>query len=165
MINGINIVVLQLGSNMEDKKRMLSDARRHIADTIGEVDKLSSLYESEPWGNADLNWFLNQVVIVKTLLSSSALLVRCKEIELMMGRQKKTTTQYENRLIDIDIIFFNDEVVRAPDLQIPHKRIPQRRFVLEPLVELIPYYIHPVEGETMKYLLDNCEDKLVVNQK
>lgn len=165
MINGINIVVLQLGSNMDDKKRMLSNARRHIADTIGEVDKLSSLYESEPWGNADLNWFLNQVVIVKTLLSSSALLVRCKEIELMMGRQKKTTTQYENRLIDIDIIFFNDEVVRAPDLQIPHKRIPQRRFVLEPLVELIPHYIHPVEGETMKSLLDNCEDKLVVNQK
>lgn len=163
-MEGTNVCVLQLGSNLNDPASQLSAARETINKVVGRIIKESSLYESEPWGNPDLNWFLNQIVVVSTDLGCRELLAICQDIEKELGRSKKTTTIYENRSIDIDIIFFNDDITNETDLCVPHDKIPQRRFVLEPLVELLPQYVHPQLNQSLAYLLDNCEDSLKVNR-
>jgi len=162
MIKGSNSCVLQLGSNMNDRQGLLEEARVYIQSSVGEILEKSSLYESEPWGNPELNWFLNQVVIINSPHSPIEVLRLCKKIEQSMGRSAKRGLDYENRVIDIDILFYNDEVISEPDLKVPHEKIPQRRFVLEPLVELIPQFVHPVLNLSLLHLLDICEDSLVV---
>tara|TARA_R110002049_G_scaffold261617_2_gene437714 strand:- start:1775 stop:2278 length:504 start_codon:yes stop_codon:yes gene_type:complete len=164
MIKGKNTCVLQLGSNMDGRRKMLAIARDMLGEIVGSLKMESSLYESEPWGNSSLNWFLNQIVVIDTSITSRQLLEKCQYIESEMGRSEKTKSVYENRIIDIDIIFYNNEVVDEVDLQIPHEKIPQRRFVLEPLVELIPQHIHPTLNQTVSYLLENTKDGLVVNR-
>ncbi len=164
MIKGNNSCVLQLGSNMNDRQGLLKEARAKIQITVGKILAKSSLYESEPWGNSQLNWFLNQVIIVNSPQSPIELLRLCKKIEQTMGRSAKRGVDYEDRVIDIDILFYNNEVVSEPNLKVPHEKIPQRRFVLEPLVELIPQFVHPVFNLSLTHLLDSCEDRLAVKR-
>ncbi len=163
-MEGRSVCVLQLGSNLNDRVSQLSAARESINTRIGLITNQSSLYESEPWGNPDLNWFLNQILVVSTDLACMELLAVCQEIERELGRAKKTTRIYENRSLDIDIIFYNDDIIKEENLSVPHDKIPQRRFVLEPLVELLPQYIHPELEQSLVYLLDNCEDRLKVTR-
>ncbi len=163
-MEGSNVCVLQLGSNLNDRVSQLSAARESINTGVGLISNQSSLYESEPWGNPDLNWFLNQILVVSTDLGCKEVLAACQEIERELGRAKKTTSVYENRSIDIDIIFYNDDIIKDENLSVPHDKIPQRRFVLEPLVELLPQYVHPELNQSLVYLLDNCEDRLRVTR-
>jgi 2-amino-4-hydroxy-6-hydroxymethyldihydropteridine diphosphokinase len=118
----------------------------------------SSIYETPPWGVLDQPAFLNQVVKGKTYLKPEALLAALKRLEKHMGRQP--TVRYGPRLIDLDILFFDDLVLEAPGLTIPHPGLAERAFVLAPLADLAPELIHPVLGKTVRELLEkvNCSD-------
>ena len=152
---------LQLGSNEGNRKEIMNLAEDKIQQSIGEIVNKSSYYESEPWGNSDLNWFLNSVLEVQTLLLPFELLHRTQQIERDLGRKLKGG-EYANRTIDIDILFYESFIIRSPKLTIPHDKIPQRRFVLMPLVEISPQYIHPTLASNLSYLLDSCVDDLKV---
>ncbi|MBR9831847.1 2-amino-4-hydroxy-6-hydroxymethyldihydropteridine diphosphokinase [bacterium] len=154
---------LQLGSNEGNRNEIMKLAEYFIQQSIGVIKNKSSYYESEPWGNSDLNWFLNSVLEVQTLLLPFELLKKTQQIERDLGRKSKGD-DYANRTIDIDILFYENFIIRSPKLTIPHDKIPQRRFVLAPLVEISPQYIHPVLDSSLSYLLDSCVDDLRVTK-
>ena len=152
-----NIVFLLIGGNLGNRFKLLSQAKSDIQKEIGQIKKESSVYETAAWGFNSENNFLNQVLIISTEFSPAQVLEKCQKIENTLGR-KRTTNQYSSRTIDVDILFFNNDIVDLPDLIIPHKQLHKRRFTLEPLVEIAPDYIHPVLNKTMEELLKNCSD-------
>ena len=133
-----------------------------IEKNIGKVAKSSSIYKTAAWGEEDQDDFLNQVVVISTLLTASAILKEIFSIEEEMGRVR--TTKYAARVIDIDILYFNDNVIHTKNLIVPHPQIPNRRFVLIPLAEVAPFYQHPLLKKTAQELLSNCPDKLNVQK-
>lgn len=155
-------VYLLLGGNIGDMQQNLEDAITNISSKIGKILTISSIYETEPWGFTDENNFSNQVVYIITKLQPSDLLKEIKNIEHLMGRKAKRGENYESRIIDIDILFYDSISFCSKDLTIPHPRICERRFTLEPLNEIAPTYIHPVEEKTISILLKECSDKLKV---
>jgi len=159
----MNTAYLLLGSNLEDRKSRIRQAIVEIGERIGDVRQSSSLYESEPWGfHSECN-FLNQVIKVETVLSPRSLLGKILDIEQEMGRKRTGNTRgYSSRTIDIDILFFNDEVIRDERLHIPHPRISERMFTLVPLCELNASFIHPVFQKTLQDLLAECTDRNTV---
>ena len=153
----MNKVYLLIGGNLGDRLSLLDQSKNEIKNKLGEVIKESSIYETVPWGFiADQN-FLNQVIIIKTNFSSSDVLDICLNIENLLGR-KRNSNGYQSRTMDIDILFYNDEIIQEKDLIIPHEKLHQRRFTLEPLVEITPDYVHPKLKMTVLDLLNNCED-------
>jgi 2-amino-4-hydroxy-6-hydroxymethyldihydropteridine diphosphokinase len=116
----------------------------------------SSIYESEPWGKKDQAFFLNQVVKVRSALKAEALLVKIQEIEKKMGRIRKE--QWGPRTIDIDILFYNSRIISEENLIIPHARAHERRFVIMPMAELSPSFVHPVLNQNMMVLSMTCID-------
>jgi 2-amino-4-hydroxy-6-hydroxymethyldihydropteridine diphosphokinase len=120
------------------------------------VCKISSLYETEPVGFLSQPWFLNIALEIRTALSPRELLATCREIETGQGRIR--TFQGAPRTLDVDILLYGGQIIKEPDLQIPHPRMAQRRFVLEPLAEIAPQIIHPVLLETIQKLLAACSD-------
>ena len=153
----MNRVYLLLGSNLDDRAGMLDKARRALESVIGPIISSSSIYESEPWGFKASEKFLNQVVVIETLLSPSDLLSMILQIEESMGR-KRFGNSYQSRTIDIDILFYNDRVISEPELKIPHPRIEERKFTLMPLSELNDGMIHPAFNKSIGQLLDECLD-------
>lgn len=151
-----------LGSNLGDPARHLSDARQRIGLSIGKVCRKSSLYQTAAWGKTDQPDFINQVLLVETRLDARACMKKILGIEAEMGRVR--TTQNAARIIDIDILFYDDLVIHEAQLQIPHPRIALRRFTLIPLVEMSPGFRHPVSGKTMQELLEACTDPLPVQK-
>jgi 2-amino-4-hydroxy-6-hydroxymethyldihydropteridine diphosphokinase len=137
---------------------MLVYARGKIEEKIGEIDLLSSVYESQPWGFADEIYFLNQVVRVLTSLPAGELLKELLMIESSLGR-KRIQGGYHSRCIDIDILFLDDLVIQTRDLIIPHPRIQERRFVLVPMAEIANDFIHPGLKCNIAELLDLCNDR------
>ncbi|MBP1638590.1 MAG: folK [Bacteroidetes bacterium] len=155
-------VYLSLGSNLGDRKRNLANAIGEIGRRCGEIDISSSFYVTTPWGFSSPNDFINSVILVITTLEPAALLAILKDIELNAGRQAKTKTEYQDRPVDIDILFYDDRVVATEQLTIPHPRLHLRLFVLIPLVEIAPQIIHPVFQKTVTDLLRNCPDHSAV---
>ncbi len=151
-----NLVFICLGSNLGDPKIALENARSAVSIQIGFIINASYLYQTSPWGLASQNYFLNQVIEVKTSLSPNEVLQKCLAIEIEMGRIRNE--KFGPRCIDIDILFFNELVVNEPDLKIPHPLLHERRFVLAPMLELNATFIHPILLKTIRHLYDVCED-------
>jgi 2-amino-4-hydroxy-6-hydroxymethyldihydropteridine diphosphokinase len=147
----LKIVYIALGSNLGDREDNLRQAREQLSAPDLRVLRASSIYETAPQDIEDQPWFLNQVIECETDLFPRQLLVRLKKIEKVMGR--KRTMAKGPREIDLDILLFGDAVVKAPELEIPHPRLAERRFVLEPLAELAPEKKHPGTRKTMREML------------
>ena len=147
----MSLSYLGLGSNLGDKNRHLIDAILLMAERVGEVMRVSTFLPSEPWGYKSNNGYLNAVILVQTSLSPLKLLAETQQIELLMGRQQKTVNHYSDRVIDIDILFYNNEIIDLPELKIPHPLMLERDFVLVPLTEIEPNLIHPI---TLKRISD-----------
>lgn len=152
------IAYLCLGSNIGDKVGYVQQAVSMLSTTgMVTVVRTSCLYETEPWGNKDLDWFVNGVIEVKTKLSPRELLELCKNTEIQMGREKSFSNTYEARKIDIDILFYGDLIVDEPDLKIPHEHLHERAFAIVPLLELIPDYVHPKYKKSLLQLHEDLE--------
>ncbi len=149
-------VYLLCGSNMGNRQDHLAKAISLIHDRIGDVQKVSAIYESDAWGEEQQDDFLNQALMVNSSLQAEALLVELKKIEAILGRTE--SFRWGPRIIDIDILLIDTLVYFTDHLQVPHVSLPERRFALVPLAEIAPELVHPVNGFTMQELLDNCED-------
>lgn len=147
------IVYLGLGTNLGDKAANLHAAVHLISGKIGKVISLSSFYATAPWGFESENSFLNAAICVETSLSSLEVLYRTQEIERTLGRTHKSTGGiYHDRIIDIDLLLYNKEIIQTPELTIPHPLMLQRDFVMNPLVEIAPDVVHPVFGKKLSAL-------------
>ncbi len=157
----MNIAYLLIGGNMGDRDKNLEEALRLIGEHAEiEISSISPVYETAAWGNTNQHPFLNQALEINTTVSPEQLLDIVLDIERKMGR--KRAEKYGPRVIDIDIIFFNNEVIDIAKLAIPHPAIPERRFVLLPLNDIAPGYEHPVLKQTVNTLLIRCKDSLPV---
>jgi 2-amino-4-hydroxy-6-hydroxymethyldihydropteridine diphosphokinase len=151
-------VFLGLGSNLGNKQKNIEKAIALIAVRVGEVLALSGLYETSSWGYVSTETYLNAVAKVETGLPPSGLLAVTQVIEWKIGRKDKTVNrEYHNRLIDIDILLYDDLALQTPELTIPHPLMLQRRFVMQPLSEIAPDMLHPVLGKTMEELYRSSE--------
>lgn len=149
-----HIVYLALGSNMGNRAAKLKEAILSLPPQM-EVQSKSKVYETPPWGYTEQEKFLNQVVQVKTYVEPLPLLKHLKRLEVALGRQ--ATFQYGPRLIDIDILFYDDLVLESPELVIPHPHVHERGFVLMPLLDIAPDLVHSVMKKTVRELLDVCD--------
>ncbi len=152
-------VFLGLGSNIGDRKKYLEEAIQGIKNIPGtKVLKLSSVYETEPWGFSEQEEYLNAVIEIETQQAYEKLLKEVKGIEIILGRDK--TDKWKSRKIDIDILFYGDLVYEDENLHIPHKHIEDRNFVLVPLNEIEPDFVHPITKKKISEILQNSKDKL-----
>jgi 2-amino-4-hydroxy-6-hydroxymethyldihydropteridine diphosphokinase len=158
----MNIVFLQLGSNLGDRELLLKDAILAIEERVGKVIKKSKVYESTPWRSEGQRNYLNQILKVKTELQSDDVLFTILDIEKNLGRLR--LEKWSERLIDIDIIFFNDSIIETPELCVPHKHMHERMFVLAPLHNIEPEMVHPKYNKTVDELLQICTDKELVKE-
>ena len=157
-------VYLCLGGNIGDTRNYLQNAVAMIGRRIGRVVSQSAVYQSEPWGFNAEQMFLNQVVVAETELEPHAVLELCLQIEAELGRTR-SGNGYEPRTIDIDIVFFGQQIISQPDLQVPHPLMHQRNFVLRPLCDVAADFVHPVFGLTVRQLAAVCDDKAVVKDE
>lgn len=154
----MNRVALLIGGNQGDRQALIQQATALIQERIGTVAAASRIYETAPWGTFDSPQpnFFNRGLLVETTLTVHEVLREALAIEAELGRVRKAGSRlYSGRPMDIDLIFYNDEVIDTPDLTIPHPRMHQRQFVLEPLAEIMPEYRHPVLHKTVHELLTN----------
>lgn len=158
----MNTVYLLLGGNMDDRAAWLEKAKDEISLSIGKIIAESSLYESEPWGFQADKRFLNKVIKAETELQPAEILNIILSIEKKLGRIRSQQANYESRTIDIDILFFNEQIISEKDLIIPHPRIQERMFTLIPLAELDQSLVHPVSCKTIGQLISECHDSLSV---
>jgi 2-amino-4-hydroxy-6-hydroxymethyldihydropteridine diphosphokinase len=158
----MNEAYLLTGGNIGNRLEYLSKAKEEIRKRCGNILQESSIYETAAWGMEEQEAFLNQVLKIETSLNPEHLLKSILQIEEELGR--KRNLKYGPRTIDIDILFFNDEVVDQQGLKIPHSQIQNRRFVLVPLNEIAPNKIHPAYQKAVSQLLDECPDLLEVNK-
>jgi 2-amino-4-hydroxy-6-hydroxymethyldihydropteridine diphosphokinase len=156
-------VYFLLGGNIGNREELLSEAIRKMTNQLGKCVQTSSLYVTEPWGFTHEQNFLNQVVVFDSELAALDILDKTQAIEKELGRVRKTT-QYCERTIDIDILFYGDEQIENERLSVPHPRIQERSFALYPLEEVIPEFIHPTLKKSIKQLKDECTDELKVNK-
>lgn len=155
-------VILLLGSNLGNRVQHFADAEALLAHDIGIIKKSSSVYETAAWGFTDQPAFLNKVLLIETDFTPHEVLEKILSIESKLGRTR--TEKWHERSIDIDILFYNNLVLDAEDLKIPHPHLHQRRFTLEPLNEIASYFIHPIFNKNIQHLLNNCEDSLQVKK-
>ncbi|MFQ5455152.1 MAG: 2-amino-4-hydroxy-6-hydroxymethyldihydropteridine diphosphokinase [Nitrospirota bacterium] len=154
------ICYLGIGSNLGDKEYYCREAVRRIGAVSSTYFwKKSSIYKTEPACLKDVPWFLNSVIGIKTTLVPVELLNNCQRIERELGRIRSYKDRYESRTIDIDILFYNDMIVNENDLTIPHPLLHKRRFVLAPLAEIAPDYLHPTLKKTIMELYKELDDK------
>jgi 2-amino-4-hydroxy-6-hydroxymethyldihydropteridine diphosphokinase len=155
----MNKVYFSLGSNKGNKEKSLYQAITYIREFMGDIKDYSSIYETEPAGFISSDNFYNMVLYVETEKGSMEILNKITQIESCMGRIRTLTTGYESRVIDVDLLFFNDEIINTESLVVPHKKILERNFILFPLSEIAPDLVHPVCKKTIDELTRTCEDK------
>lgn len=155
-------VYLATGSNIGDKAANLAKALEWIELYVGDLAQVSGVYRTAAWGKEDQPDFLNQVMAVNTNLEPETLLIAVMEIESKMGRERRI--RWGERLIDIDILFYGQLVSHSQRLTIPHPFIQERNFVLQPLLEIAPDFIHPVLQKNIRELAAACPDPLAVER-
>ena len=153
----VNRVFIALGSNLGDHRYYLISALKGINDVIGEIIGGSSFYETAPWGDIHQADFLNAVCEIETDLEPNPLLYGLMAIERWLGKQKKS--KWGPRTIDLDIIYYDEKIIAEKDLIIPHPNMYLRNFVLTPMMEVAPDFIHPVLKKTTRSLLRDCPDR------
>ena len=141
------IAYLGLGTNVGNKRRNMITAAALLAERVGDILALSGFYETEPWGFESENFFLNAAVKLKTSFSPLEVLQITQQIEIELGRTEKSNGVYHDRIIDIDILLYEDEVLQIPELTLPHPLMHERKFVMDPLAEIAPFVVHPVLKE------------------
>jgi len=151
-----NNIWVGLGSNLGDRKENIARAIEALS-SIAEVTNSSPIYESPAWGYDSDNSYYNSCVEVKSELDAISFLSRIKSLENEMGRTR-SENGYADRSIDIDILFFDQEVIETSDLIVPHPRLHERLFVLRPLNDVIPKFVHPIMQKTIEELLALCKD-------
>jgi 2-amino-4-hydroxy-6-hydroxymethyldihydropteridine diphosphokinase len=157
----MNTCFLLLGGNLGDKEQNLQQAIHLLEQKLSSTAKKSSIYVTAAWGNEDQPDFYNQAIEINTTLSAVDVLKIVLETEEQLGR-KRTNDKWQERIIDIDILFYNQDVIHLPELKIPHPFIQERKFVLIPMNEIASNFIHPIFKKTIKQLLDACKDPLEV---
>jgi 2-amino-4-hydroxy-6-hydroxymethyldihydropteridine diphosphokinase len=154
----LNTVYLLLGGNqgkvLENFARVFYELNKHV----GSIQLCSSIYQTEPWGFKTDHLFLNQVIRLSTSCSAESVLSHIHQIEKRLGRTRNGLRN-SSRIIDIDILFFNDSIIDTPELTVPHPRLHLRNFTLIPLLDIAPSLVHPVFQKTIIQLMQECPDK------
>lgn len=158
----MNKVFLLIGGNMGDRMQHLTRAAALLEANCGPVQLRSAVYETAAWGKTDQAAFLNQAILLTTTLSAHELIAIILSVEEKMGRRRME--KFGPRIIDIDILFFNDAIIKEPHLTIPHPQLQNRRFALAPMNEIAPHFVHPVFKKTIAELLMECRDDLAVKR-
>ena len=159
-MNKLEKIYIHTGSNLGQKEKHLAQARQFIHENIGRITAQSDLFETEAWGITDQPNFVNQALEVATNLSPDQVMNQILNIELKMGRVRNQ--KWASRLIDIDIIFFSDRIIKTENLIIPHPFMHERNFVLVPLLEIAESFIHPELNLSIKELYKRSKDLLKV---
>ena len=154
----MNGIFLLLGTNLGNRLQNLQEAAKYLLQNNILVMDESSIYETQPWGKEKQSWFFNIILQIETSLSPTNLLKCLLSIEESMGRVRKE--KWGERIIDIDILYYHDQIVRSESLMLPHPGIPERKFTLIPLVEMQPLEKHPELKKTQTELLAKCTDPL-----
>lgn len=160
MLPLMHIAYLLTGGNLGNREANLARARAEVEAHCGKILALSAIYETAAWGKEDQPTFLNQAIKIETNLPPQQLLEKLLEIEKNIGRVRGL--KYGPRLIDIDIIFYDEAVISEPGLTVPHPQLPRRRFALQCINDLAPHFIHPVLQQSVSDLLQECDDPLMV---
>lgn len=160
----MNVTYLCLGGNIGDRETALNQAILIISQEIGNIVSKSSIYETEAWGVENQQAYLNQCIAVTTNLTAEELIHSVLVIEKQLGRERSNSITYEPRIIDIDIIFYNNTIIETPQLTVPHPRLHLRKFVLIPLNEIASNHLHPILNKTIFNLLSDCEDQSEVKE-
>ena len=159
----MNTAYLLTGSNMGERKEYLQIANNLVEQRCGKIVQQSAIYETEPWGLLEQPAFLNQVIAIQTALLPVELMNHLLKIEELIGRVR--TVKLGPRIIDLDILMYDQLIVDTPTLQIPHPSLPMRRFALTPLNEIAPKLLHPILQKTISTLLLACTDSSNVQKK
>jgi len=157
----MNGIYLSLGSNLGNRLNNLREAVNQLESHGIKTLEESTIYETEPWGMAEQGWFLNMIIEIEISLNPEKLLQNLLEIEQKMGRERKE--KWGERIIDLDILYYNELIVEKEELVLPHSGIPDRNFILNPMTELNPFGIHPVLKKNQMEMLASCKDTLACN--
>lgn len=153
-------VFISLGTNLGNRTENLKKAIRKVESQLGRLIKSSSVYETRPWGNTNQPDFLNQVILIHGDQTAKDCLYGLSSIERQMGRTREE--KWGARIIDLDLLYVDDQIIHTETVTLPHPGIPHRRFVLVPLVEIAPEFIHPQLKKSQRQLLQECTDRLDV---
>lgn len=150
---------LSIGSNIGERLKFIEQAVSFLG-LCEEIDvvQTSALYETEPWGVKDQNWFLNVAVEINTTLSPQDLLFKCNQIESTLGRNRDVEKRWGERTVDIDIVFYGKQIINTDILVVPHTRMHERAFVLVPMLEIAPEFVHPIFNKSMIDLYESLVD-------
>lgn len=159
----MNKAYLLIGGNMGDRLANLKEVIILLNEAAGSIEQASSIYETAPWGNTQQDSFLNQALLIATSHDANELLKIALGIEAKMGRIR--SIPMGPRTMDIDIIYFNNEIIETAQLTIPHPHLNKRNFVLVPLVEIAPNFVHPILNKSNSTILAECTDESLVHKK